>query len=82
MKQLKFNPDKDMKELGKYGFRFDKQKCFWYIDRSYFDERYAYQDSIYITNDGIVRVYGSKILIILWELIKENLLVVESDEDE
>lgn len=84
MKQLKFNPDKDMKELEKYNGikkKIDDEivYCFYYEGDIEF----------YIDEDGEICfdkwpecIYFDFVFRKLYDLIKANLLIVESDEDE
>ena len=82
MKQLKFNPDEDMKELAKFGFGY-----------TYGEDWHRYFDNISVSrgdnnefvidlNDGDYwETEIEQLLLLEYDLIKANLLIVESDED-
>lgn len=80
MKQLKFNPNKDMKELEKYGFKFDnwiyvyEQNKFTGLRVNPCDRRIGLYNSadIIVEKETLVKVY---------DLIKADLLIVEEVEE-
>lgn len=87
MKKLKFNPDKDMKELEKYGYNFGIE---YPIGKAYI-KNLGYGDYISIRKDGRIHIeiedfcgdnYEQFVNELLDDLIKANLLIMESDEDE
>lgn len=89
MKALKFNPKKDMKKLEKYGFVKEEWiGGFVYIKRilhpysNYLIKEYVIDDDRYITEEIFNDKCAMEIDTTQYDLIKADLLIVESDEDE
>lgn len=84
MKVLKFNPDKDMKELEKYGYRKDCDGKYIkdYVFADEIVEIWLQEDRSFFINWGYYAMYGEEQERFLDDLIKANLLIVEVDEDE
>lgn len=94
MKQLKFNPDEDMKELEKYGFEFKEIYGWRYeyknsnrlIDNSDLLLK-PYEDINVVTFDerNVLYIHANTHMVmippIIYDLIKAKLLMVE-DKDE
>lgn len=82
MKQLKFNPKKDMKELEKYGFNYtygeDWHRCFdsTFVSRGDNDEFVVSHDYEYLEDEDVEKDIN-QLLLLEYDLIKADLLIVE-----
>lgn len=82
--KLIFNPKKDMKELLKYDFTYDKYNKKYELNLSQFEKG---MDGLIIYEGGEVNNYTSpslngKSTYIFYKLIKQNLIIAENEVEE
>ncbi len=86
MKQLKFNPEKDMRELDKYGFNYtygEDWHIFFdntFVSRGDNDEFVVSCDYEYLEDEDVEKNIN-QLLLLEYDLIKADLLIVEEVEE-